>query len=97
MKKLLCLLLSLLVVFSLCSCLPFIDTEEIKKRISSLESFDEDNVDESLYDVLLEGVSKEELTNSFLNYVLEVASGKQTKNEENGFEEISIFKDGVTL
>lgn len=58
MKKLLCLLLSLLVVFSLCSCLPFLDTEEIKKQISSLESFDEDNVDESLYDVLLEGVSK---------------------------------------
>lgn len=46
---------------------------------------------------ILEGVSKEELTNSFLNYVLEVASGKKTKNEENGFEEISIFKDGVTL
>ena len=46
---------------------------------------------------ILEGVSKETLTDSFLNYVLEVASGKQTKNEEKGFEEISIFKDGVTL
>lgn len=51
-------MLALLVVFSLCSCLPFLDTEEIKKRISSLETFDEDNVDESLYDILLEGVSK---------------------------------------
>lgn len=33
----------------------------------------------------------------FFNYVLEVASGKHTKNEENGYREISIFKDGVTL
>ncbi len=32
-----------------------------------------------------------------LNLVLEVASGKQTKTEEKGFREISIFKDGVVL
>ena len=29
--------------------------------------------------------------------VLEVASGKQTRTEEKGFREISIFKDGVVL
>ena len=29
--------------------------------------------------------------------VLEVASGKQTRAEQNGFREISIFKDGVVL
>ena len=29
--------------------------------------------------------------------VLEVASGKQTKTEEKGYREISIFKDGVVL
>ncbi len=29
--------------------------------------------------------------------VLDVASGKQTRNEENGYREIAIFKDGVTL
>ena len=46
---------------------------------------------------ILEGVSKEELTDSLLAYVLSVASGKETRNEENGFREISIFKDGVTL
>ena len=46
---------------------------------------------------ILEGVSMDSITNSLLNYVIEVASGKKTKNEENGFEEISIFKDGVTL
>lgn len=32
-----------------------------------------------------------------LDQVLEVASGKKTKNEENGFRQISIFKDGVVL
>lgn len=34
---------------------------------------------------------------ALLELVLEVASGKQTKAEEKGFREISIFKDGVTL
>lgn len=43
---------------------------------------------------VLEGVDLDE---DFFNYVIEVASGKQTKNEENGYREISIFKDGVTL
>jgi altronate hydrolase len=38
-----------------------------------------------------------DLTNDLLNLVLEVASGKKTKNELNGYEEIAIFKDGVTL
>jgi len=37
------------------------------------------------------------LTDELLNFVIEVANGKKTKNEENGYEEISIFKDGVTL
>lgn len=37
------------------------------------------------------------LTDEFLNFIIEVASGKQTKNEINGYREISIFKDGVTL
>ena len=38
-----------------------------------------------------------DLTGDLLNYVVEVANGKKTKNEINGYEEISIFKDGVTL
>jgi altronate hydrolase len=30
--------------------------------------------------------------------VIDVASGRmQTRNEQNGFREIAIFKDGVTL
>jgi len=39
----------------------------------------------------------EELTEDLLNYIIDVANGKQTKNEINGYREISIFKDGVTL
>jgi len=37
------------------------------------------------------------LTEELLRYVIRVASGVKTRNEENGCEEISIFKDGVTL
>lgn len=33
----------------------------------------------------------------FFQYVLDVASGKQVRNEINGYREIAIFKDGVTL
>lgn len=32
-----------------------------------------------------------------LDFVMEIASGKQTKSEESGIREISIFKDGVVL
>lgn len=39
----------------------------------------------------------EDLTADLFDFVLSVANGKLTKNEENKFEEIAIFKDGVTL
>ena len=34
---------------------------------------------------------------SFIDYVIEVASGKAVNNEKNGWREIAIFKSGVTL
>ena len=37
------------------------------------------------------------LTDEFFEYIVSVAEGKKTKNEINGYREISIFKDGVTL
>lgn len=43
---------------------------------------------------VLEGA---DLTQDLIEYVIEVANGKRCANEENGYEEISIFKDGVTL
>lgn len=39
----------------------------------------------------------DEAAEELMSLVLEVASGKQTKTEEKGFREISIFKDGVVL
>ena len=37
------------------------------------------------------------LTDELFDYILEVASGKPSLNEQNGYREISIFKNGVTL
>ncbi len=39
----------------------------------------------------------EETTDALLQYIIQVADGKQTNNEKYGYREISIFKDGVTL
>lgn len=39
----------------------------------------------------------DDCTQELVDFVLEIANGKPAKNEENGYEEISIFKDGVTL
>ena len=38
-----------------------------------------------------------ELTDELFDFVIETANGRKTKNEENSYKEISIFKDGVTL
>ena len=46
---------------------------------------------------ILEGEKMADITNRFLDYIISVASGEETKNEINGFSEIAIFKDGVTL
>ncbi len=46
---------------------------------------------------LLDGVSMNELTEQFLDYVVEVVNGKMTNNEISNFREIAIFKSGVTL
>ena len=46
---------------------------------------------------LLTGKTLEELGAELMETVLETASGRQTKNEENGFHDLAIFKQGVTL
>ncbi len=46
---------------------------------------------------LLEGKTLEELGNELMAFVLNVASGDRTKNEKNGFHDLAIFKQGVTL
>ena len=46
---------------------------------------------------LVEGTSMEELLGEFIDKIIAVANGEKTRNEENGYREISIFKNGVTL
>ncbi len=46
---------------------------------------------------LLTGTTMDALTDNLLDYIISVATGKETKNEINDYREISIFKDGVTL
>lgn len=43
---------------------------------------------------MLEGKN---LSEELLQYVMKVANGLETANERNGYREIAIFKDGVTL
>lgn len=43
---------------------------------------------------MLEGA---ELAEDFMRYIIRVADGEMTCNEKNGYREIAIFKDGVTL
>ncbi|MBO4653312.1 MAG: altronate dehydratase [Lachnospiraceae bacterium] len=38
-----------------------------------------------------------DLAEEFIAYCLQVAEGRETNNERNGYREIAIFKDGVTL
>lgn len=46
---------------------------------------------------LLDGKTMEDACNELADAVIEIASGKQTRNEINGYSEIAIFKNGVTL
>ncbi|MBC7765103.1 MAG: altronate dehydratase [Hyphomonadaceae bacterium] len=46
---------------------------------------------------LLTGQTMDSLGKAFYEYILTVASGTSTKNETNGYREIAIFKNGVTL
>jgi altronate hydrolase len=47
---------------------------------------------------VLDGTSWEQVAQAFFDYILDVASGRTTTcNEENGYKEISIFRDGVIL
>lgn len=47
--------------------------------------------------VMVEDTSLEEMGAQMFEYVLEVASGRKVKAEEEGFHDMAIFKQGVTL
>ncbi len=40
---------------------------------------------------------RENRDNALFHLIIETANGKKTKNEQNGYREIAIFKDGVTF
>ena len=46
---------------------------------------------------LVEGVDMPTLRNDFIDKVITTANGEKVKNEMNGYREIAIFKNGVTL
>jgi altronate hydrolase len=46
---------------------------------------------------LVEGTDMRVLRDRFVDYIIKVASGELVRNEVNGYREISIFKNGVTL
>ena len=46
---------------------------------------------------LVEGTDMQTLLDKFIDKVIAVASGEKANNEKNGYREISIFKNGVTL
>lgn len=47
--------------------------------------------------VIAEGRAVDEVDRNFVEFVTEVASGRQVCNEKSGYSEIAIFKSGVTL
>jgi len=47
--------------------------------------------------VLAQDTRMEDLAPRFIDYVLAVASGAPVQNENNGYRELAIFKQGVTL
>lgn len=46
---------------------------------------------------VLSGKAFEELSKALIKKIILIANGEPTKNEINGYEEIAIFKDGITL
>ena len=46
---------------------------------------------------IINGADKTILTNDLFNLIIKTAEGKESLGEQNGYEDIAIFKDGVTL
>lgn len=66
-----------------------LNTASIAKRKSNWIDF---NAGE-----LIESNDFENMTEEIFKLLIDIASGRQTKNEQNGYRDISIFKDGVIM
>ena len=66
-----------------------LNTASIAKRKSNWIDF---NAGE-----LIESNDFENMTEEIFKLLIDIASGRQTKHEQNGYRDISIFKDGVIM
>lgn len=66
-----------------------LNTASIAKRKSNWIDF---NAGE-----LIESNDFENMTEEIFKLLIDIASGRQTKNEQNEYRDISIFKDGVIM
>ena len=46
---------------------------------------------------VVDGADLDSLADSLFNLIVDIANGNRTKNEQNGYREISIFKNGVIM
>jgi altronate hydrolase len=54
-------------------------------------------IDFNAGELLKDGISVNAVASDLVKLVLETAAGKKSRNEENGYREIAIWKEGVTL
>ena len=54
-------------------------------------------IDFNAGDLLRDANASDDVTKALVHLVLETAGGRQTRNEVNGYREIAIWKEGVTL
>ena len=47
--------------------------------------------------LVTEDITLENLTSEFIDYIVKVVNGEKANNEKNKFQELAIFKSGVTL
>ena len=47
--------------------------------------------------LLADGMNMDILSEEFFDFVIDVANGKRVKSEEDGYRDLAIFKQGVTL
>jgi altronate hydrolase len=46
---------------------------------------------------LVDGVDMKTVLEGFIDKIIAIANGEKSRNEANGYSEIAIFKNGVTL
>ena len=76
------------------------DQDDVSRRTNDIiSSLVEQSVDRLVRLFLTSSLDINKLldTDELYEYVLDVASGKKVKSEEDGFRDLAIFKQGVTL